>query len=105
MLAIQDAAEPLERPLNLRAPLQPRAMHAVAGTINITSPDAFKAHQHIAIRARRQLFDFIRKRSRSSPVEAGNRAETPLVRRPVGRSVKADLMTLLHPPGGEPFQI
>ena len=48
MFAIQRNRDFLHRAPELRPPVEPGTMHAVAGAINIAPPDAFQAHNHVA---------------------------------------------------------
>src|SRR5207302_5992454 len=59
----------------------------------------------VALRTGPEIVDFIGKRDRRSRFDVGQRAEGPLVRRPVHRGKKPDRVPVLCQARGQPFQI
>jgi hypothetical protein len=80
-------------------------MDAIAGAVDVASPNTLETHQHIALRARRQFSHLIRKRRRRFSLDPDYRTKAPLVRRPIGRSIKPGPVPLLNDAGGKSFQI
>src|SRR4051794_13476599 len=105
MLAVQEAAELLKRPRNFGAPFQPGTMHAVAGAIDITTPEALETHQDIALPGRENFIHFAGKCDGRGGAEPAHGSETPFVRRPLPGGVERDAMAQGRPAPGEPLQI
>jgi hypothetical protein len=82
MLAVQGTDEPFDRPPDLVAPLQPGAVNAVAGPVNIAAPDPFQTEKDVAAFAP-DFFQFIGKRDRRSGLQVLDRAEGPLFGGPI----------------------
>jgi hypothetical protein len=79
-------------------------MHAIAGAINIATPDALQTEQNIAAFAR-DLLERIGKSSgipRSNPDDG---PEIPFFRRPGRRREKRNAMSPGHDTGRQPFEV
>jgi hypothetical protein len=88
VFAFETASKPLHRLVKLPPALEPGAMNAVAGTVNIATPNTFEAHQDIATNFRTVLLDFLGKTDGRFCVERSDLTERPLVRRPICRCEK-----------------
>jgi hypothetical protein len=105
MLPVEKTTKLLQRPGNLIAPFQPGPVDAIAGAIDIATPDALQAHQDAAFPSRGDLLELVREPNGRSPVEPYNRPVIPHVVRPFRRRVEADLVTGLGHTGGQSLQI
>jgi hypothetical protein len=78
-------------------------MHAIAGAVNITAPDAIETDQDIAAKLRSNLFQFIRKPNYCFRPKTANRCEWPLLIRPVFGGNKLNLVSGLYEPMRKAF--
>ena len=85
MLPVNATNEPLQRHFKFSAAIEPSPMDAVAGAINVASPDALETHQNVATHLWPQLFQLIGEPDRRGSFQMGERAKGPFVRWPIAR--------------------
>src|SRR6476659_4922787 len=105
MFAIERDGNFLHRAAEFCPPVEPCAMHAVAGAVNIASPNPFQAHDHIAFQPRTKLLDLVSKLRRRFAGNLRQWTKWPLVSRPFRRGHEMSLMPGVAQTAGESFEI
>src|SRR6059058_5886586 len=105
MLAVESPSKLLQRKLEFSSAREPGTMDAVAGAINVATPDALKAQQAIAVELGPDLFQFIRKTNDGFCAQARDRSKRPLILRPLIRGDQLHLVPGLYHSMCEAFQV
>ena len=78
-------------------------MDTVAGTVNVTTPEALEAHQEIAAKLRSHLLELVGKPDCRCGLHAADCTEWPLGPRPFVRRNELYIVSGFHYSAREPF--
>src|ERR1043166_3438646 len=105
MFGVDAANKSFQRHFEFSSPLQPGAMHAVTGAINIATPNPLEAHQNIAVSLGAGFFHRVRELHCRSGRQAVDRADRPLVLRPIAGHEELSCVAKIDNTAPQPFQI